>query len=411
MANWTAYKSRPKLLDVTISGIAAGTTDVAIPVDGNLNSGGNVSVGTNPNITSIVRQGQVADAFLVTVTPVIQSATSFPDCEIWFDNGTSSQRGYQVFDVGYPVDMLPDLDVLEPNPELVQLILLIGRPTRDVLREHAASLAAGRGGVPNLPTAITGWKVTDRLVLHVASSAGWSNPIVPMRVEVYADIYTQQDLAEFAGIPYDGAISWEIPPTAPFGPVVHVWPGYGTIDGWAAGPGGPGQSGSVKVNRRIAYAYNAQSASGLYVLSQQNGVNGKTGNVSSADTTRGQNQYHDLGEVLTNSKNAVFIDRVGFNLYNPGDQAYVSWQVDGQTVPQETQNGIFVSSQRNRLAYGHDSTCGSSGSRYQTLGPADRLARVLMYRNAVAPAFQPVSGTIAAGNASFAYAGVKVEVA
>ena len=408
MPEWTAYKSWPKLLDVTVTGLAANQTDFHVPSTGSITSGSNVAVATNANINSQVPQGKVADAFLVVVTPVIQSAVSFPDCEIWFDNGSDSQRGYQVFDVSYPTNMLPRLDLLQSKPDVAQIALLLGRPTRDVLRENAGRLSAGGPGLPNLPSLITGYKVTESLTLHVASAAGWSNPIVPLRVEVYADMLNSDDLAELGALPYDGTIIWDVPPFQTF-QGMHTWPGRGTIDGWRNGPGGPGQTGT-KVNRRIGYAYNAQNASGLYVLSEKNGVQGVVGNVSSQDTTNQRNQYHDLGEVLTNSRNATFIDRVGFNLYNPGDQAYVSWRVDGQTVPQETNYGVFVTANANRLAYGHDSTTGSNGGRYQGLANVDRLARILMYRNSVAPAFQPVSGTINAGNASFAYAGVKVEV-
>ncbi len=411
MPEWQAYKSRPKLLDVTVSAIAANQTDFPCPVSGAATTGSNVAQLTDAGITSVMPQGQVGDGLLVVVDPVIQDASTFPDCEIWFANGTESQRGYQTFDVGYQPLMLPAMDRAAFNPEVAQALLLLGMSTRDALRLNAADIAAGGPGLPNLPTLITGYKVTSQLQLHVASKAGWSSPIQPLRVRVYGDFLTATDLEELGTLPYTGDISWEIPPTLPF-QATHVWPGLGTINGWKGGPGGTGQTG-VKVNRRILYAYNAANATGLFVMSEQNGVRGSVGNVSSADTTNGKNTYHDMGSVFRESDNALFIDRFGFNLYNSGDAAYVSWQIDGQTVPQETTNGKRVSYAINDLAYGAASTTGGSGSQVVTLPNVDNLARVLMHKNNVAPAFQPTSGTgtINAGNASAAMAGTLVEVA
>lgn len=409
MPSWTAYKTRPKLLDVTVNSLAAGQTDFRCPTSGSasLVSGSNSAKLTNANISSLIPQGLVGEALLVTVTSPIQDAVTFPDASIWFSNGTADLSNYQVFDVGYPVNMLPTFGRAKFNPEAAQVFLLLGYSTREMLRENLIN------PVENLPTKITGYKVDKSLTLHVASSAGWtSSAIVPMRVRVYGDFLDATDLEEFLGYPYDGTIQWDVPPTEAF-LATHEWPGLGTLDGWTSGPGGTSQTG-VKVNRRIVYAYNAKAAASgaRYVLSDSNSVRGNTGNVSSADTVNGISSVYDPGEALQNSKDAVLYDRAGFNLYTAGQQAYVAWSVGGQLTPQETDQGKFVTANSNNLAYGNETTTGGgNGTQVVTLANVDALGRVLMHRNNVAPVFQSVSGTIAAGDASFAAAGTKVEVA
>lgn len=400
---WTAYKSRPKIMDVTVTACKAGTTKFDLPQSGSVT--GSNAAAVNNSINSLVDQTQRVDALLAVVTSPIVDPVTFPDCKLWFSNGTHDLSTYQVFDVGYAVNMLPDLRHVDSNPEVQQVLLLLGMSTRDLLRQVKGGLV-----VPNLPTLITGYKVTDSLTAHIASSAGWSSAMVPMRVEVYADFLTETDVAEFLGMTYDGSINFDIPPTEPF-TATHNWPGLGTMSGWGQGPGGNEQQGPTTINRRVVYAYNAVDATGRFVFSTKNGVNGVAGNVSSADTTD-TDQVHDLGEVFSkNSNSAVFIDRVGFNLYAANQQAYVAWAIGKQLVPQETEDGKVVSSNVNDLAYGHDTTTGGAGNRTRTLVNADNLARILMYRNAVAPTAKPVSGTIAAGDMSFAYAGVQMEVA
>lgn len=402
-ANWTRYKSRPPILDVTVTALAAGTTDFACPISGSI-TGTSAAQVTDTNLRSTVANGTVREGLLVTVTPIIQDASTIPDCEIWFQVNNNSLRGYQVFDVGANVNMLPSFNRVQFDPEIEMPLLLLGRSTRDVLRESAASVAAGGPPIPNLPTLITGYKVTDQLVLHVASKAGWSSPYIPLRVRVYGEVLTQNEVAELAALGYPGSIAWDIPPTTPFA-TTHTWAGLGTISGWNAGPGGDGQ-GAVKVNRRIAYAYNAEEADGGYVFSNQNGVNGDAGQVGGAAGVE-TDTSHDLGEVLENSNNAVFIDRVGFNLYHSGDQAYVAWQINGGNVPAETPNGKLVSYSGGALSYGQDAHTGN----VQTLRNVDNLARVLMYKNNIAPIMTPTTktSTIGANNASFALAGTIVE--
>lgn len=412
MAEWTAYKNRPKLLDVVVSGLAANTTGLNCS-NGNVTSGASIVKLTNPNITGIVPSGRVWDALLVVATPVIGAALALPDCSIWFTNGSATQQAYQVFDVSYQANMIPTFPRMAFNPEVPQAALLLGRSSRDVLRENSARMNAGGGAIPNLPSLITGYKVGDSLTLYVASKAGWTNPIVPLRVRVYGDVLSSSDLAELADLPYPGDVTWDVPPTERF-QAEHSWPNRGTVDGWTSGPGGPAQSGSLRLNRRIVYGYNAKLATGLYVMSAKNGVTGAVGNSSSGDTSE-STTYYDLGEVYTaSSKSAVFIDRFGCNLYAGGTDAYVAWQVNGQPVPQETTQGMYITSTQNRLAYGAASTAGTGGTKFLTLPNVDNVARVLMYKNAVAPIFQPGpldgSAGLAAGDVSVAYAGTKAEV-
>lgn len=394
MPAWQDYKTRPKLLDVTVTGLSANTSDFACPLSGSSSSGGNAAKVTIPGFDSLVPDGQAYDALLVVVTPAIQSQSSLPDARIWFDNGTASQKANQLFDVSYQANMLPPLSTIALNPEVIEQPLLLGLSTRDLLRKASVSR------VSNLPLKITGYKATSSLTLHVASTAGWSDPLVPLRVRVFGDVLTAKDIADMARLPYDGSIALNLPPAAPFS-ARHAWINRELLSGWANGPGGPSQ-GDVRVNRRIRYAYNAQAATGLYVLSQKNGVRGQSTNIASPE--------HDLGEVLGNSRSAVLYDRIGCNLYSAGSQAYVSWQIDGTTVPQETPQGIFVTANENRLSYGAETTTGGDGSGFKTLGSAENLARILLHRNAAALAFQPVSGTLVANGISMAAAGVAVEV-
>jgi hypothetical protein len=398
MASWTNFQSKPILLDVTVPAIGAGQT-LTSPTTGSITVGtGTIQVTPNSILSTAIAAGYVADVTEIAIISPIIAQGNYPDAVVTLVNGTTNLQNVLWLDASYGGNMFPRWKVTRGRQRIV-----LGYSTRDVLRKHARRVASGAGGVKNLPLKITGLKVTSSLTVQVYSVAGWANPLVPLRIICRGDLLASEDLAELNNYPYDGTIQLSVPPTPTFS-THHSLPGPLSLN-WGALPGGNHQ-GPVRVFRRLTFAYNFQQipASGPYVFSQLNALQGAVTNVAQT--------YNDLGDYFKDNQNAFLWQEFGLNLYAPNTQLYVDMQVDGTKVPQDTPFGTLITTGNNDFAYGAVALNGqgaANSTEFDRIPPVDLLGQFLAYQNGVVPVVASANGQpIAANQVSIAKGGVLI---
>lgn len=395
MASPTQFAVKSVVLDVTVEGLDAGQT-LTSPQSGSSTSGtnGSIKVTTNSIDSTSLSAGYAWDLTdLYVVSPQASDGT-FPDVQFTIINNTTNLSDTLYLDGSNKGNIFPRADYTKGLQHIV-----LGFPLRELLIKGAA-----RGGVSNLPLKATGIKVASGgLAVEVTSTAGWSSPNVPMRIIGVADVLQDADLAALDGLGYNGAIDIKVPGFPEF-QTVH------TINGpisqnWNALPGGNHQ-GSVKVSRRINFAYNnaAVSATGVYIFSGLNGLRGASGNIASTK--------NDLGDYFVGSGSAFLWQEFGVNLYATGTEARVAMQVNQMNVPQDTQHGTPISTGWNKFAYAAIATNGqgsASSDEYLRVPPVTRLGQFLAFQNGVAPVIYSGNGSsISANDVSVVKGGVLI---
>lgn len=383
MADWTQFSSRPILADFTVDGLDANGS-ITSGTSGTVTKGTNGSISVTPGSvnSTAVPTGYAWDALeMEIISPQASDGTS-PDATVTILNGTTNLQETLYIDGSNKGNMFPYPTYTKGLQRLV-----FGFSARDLLTK-----AINRGGVSNLPLKMTGLKVTESLRVTVASTAGWSSPKVPMRIIIRGDILSDATLRELDRAPYDGTIDLSIP-GFPRYQNVHVVNGP-ISQNWSALPGGVHQ-GSVKVNRRITFAYNNAQvpANGQLILSQLNALRGNDANVVASE--------NDLGDYFKNTNNAFLWQEFGVNLYAAGAVANIAMVVDGTNVPQDTVNGTYASFGHNDFAYGAIATNGqgpNTSSEYLRVGPATRLGQFLAFQNGVVPAIASGNSTAITAN-------------
>lgn len=385
-ADWNAYETQGvKLMDTTINGLPANTTNLQTPQSGSVSTPGqtNISVTTNSIANSNLPSGYAWDAFILEVTPPIAANGTFPDFTFTAVNGTANLQEYLQIDGSMQGCMTPRGRLTRG-----QRRILLGKPVRE-------SLLSGMRD----PTALTGLHVTSSagLTLLVSSVAGWTNPLVPARVVFRGESLTTSEVSELM------PLLASQPFTVGGGPNGTLSGTYETnqtdaLSWWASLPMGTTGGRKDKIFRKIIEAYNAVAvgAGTRFIFSQQNVFGGVVANIAS--------QFNDLGDDFRSGGSAFEWLQIGFNLYTPGTAGYLAFLVDSTVVPQETTNGLFVTQGNNPFQYGG---IGSTGEFYG-LVDTKQLAQVVSNGNAVAPIFQPVGSAIGANGMSFVKSGILV---
>lgn len=387
LTEWSRYDSRAILGDWTVPLMAGGAT-IQSPATGTKNYGGGpsstISVTTNSIVTTALPDGMGADVTELEITPPQLASGTQPDCVIWFTNGSTALDGLQYIDASLQANMFPRAKLTRGQRRVT-----LGHSLRNALRQ----------GMQNLPLKVTGIKVTQNLILNVASIAGWSNPAVPLRVVARGAVYDGDDLMALGRLGYNGSFSVSGKGVGTVSGIHQPGGTPGSIGWFASLPGGTGQKGT-KINRRIAFAYNAldTTAATPYTLSDQSAVLGTATSVSSP--------ANDLGVAFSNARDALILTDVGFNLYNAGSQAYVGWRIDRTVVPQDNPYGTYVTQGNNDLQYG---STGAGDGQFFTLVPARTLGPGLIAGVSAVPIVTSANAAVLpAGSFSFALAGVQI---
>lgn len=400
MADWTSWKSRPILADYTVPNIGAGETLYG-PTSSNVTTAnGKIELTPNSVSSTAVPSGYVWDALSVEITSPVTSPGSYPDCVVWFTNGTGTSTDNVIYlDASYQGNMFPRAKLTRGQKNVV-----LGYSTRDLMMANARRAQHG-GNIANMPLKVTGLKVTNQLTLNVYSKSGWTNTAdIPLRVIVRGDVLNSNEVDALNQLPFSPQIHMSVPAVQDFN-AQHGFGGYFNLNSWATLPGGENQAGT-KVYRRINFAYNNQAiTSSQYVFSQLNALQGNTSNV-----VKSQN---DLGYYYKESNNAFLLQEFGVNLYNAGDQALVGIKVNDTTIPNRiTNGGTLISSGNNDFAYGAVSQNGqgsASSSEYDVVPSANLLGQFLAYKNGMVPVVSSAtSSSIAADDLSIAQGGVQV---
>ena len=377
--DWTSYPVKSVLLDFTVTALNAGAT-ITSPYSGSSSVNGQYGVTANSITSFTVPSGSVYDVTDVFIIPPQTSSGTYPDVQIVPVIDGTPLNNLAIIDGSMPGNMFPPDDLLEGTSRHIK----IGYSVREALWKRSK----------NLPLLITGWKAKANLAVTVTSAAGWSSPLVPLRIVMVGDIYKAADVEDLRKYGYDGLVQLNVPPTQGL-TAVHAMPGPLSLDTWTALPGGTGQVG-VTVNRKLAYATNlvGSNPGSILPLSNLNTIGGNTGYVGS---------YQDLGFDTTDGKSAFLLQEFGVNLAS-GISAYVGWKVGSTVVPQDTQNGTPISSGRNRFRYGADGDTG----KFRSLSPSRELLKLLVYKTAAAPVVSSSAG-LTAGQVTAAIGGVLLQ--
>lgn len=383
---WNAFDTEGvKLMDVTINALNPNTNMLQTPQTGSLTApaGTSISVTTNSIANSNVSSGYAEDATILDITPPIASNGTFPDFTFTVSNGTTNLQQLLQVDGSMGACMFPRAKLT-----LFGRRIMIGKSTRTLLRSGSKDVLS-----------MTGLKVTNAagLSLYVSSTAGWTNPMVPARVEFRGEQLTQAEVEEL--MPKLTTTTFTITSSAngSYSGVYETdqsnWQAW-----WNSLPGGVPGGKKAQINRKIVYAYNAiqVAPAATFPFSQQNVFGATSANLAS--------QNNDLGDDFRNGGQAFEWLDIGFNLYPAGSAGYLAFRLNSTIVPAETQNGVFVTQGSNPFAYG---ARGSTG-RFQGLTPVKYLAQVFSNNVALVPVFTPVGAAIPVGGMSFVKAGIAV---
>lgn len=389
---WTAYRSRPVLLDVTVPAMAP-NGNIQSPSAGSYSKGGSTIQVTTNSINSLnVVTGNLYDATELEIISPVDANGTFPDVEITFTVDNTDLKGTLVIDGSADTNMFP----VKKNM-VGQRYIKLGMSLRDLLSKGQI--------VPNLPVLATGLKVKNSITVTVSSVAGWGQTgtaLTPMRIVLRGDILTAGDIDQYTGL-YNASssVSLQTLGSHPFFiPNLQV-PSLSSA--WQTLPGG-GKQTNTKINRRFTYSSNqAQiTTANNFVFSQLPSVQGSQGNVLDSQ--------HDLGDDFTQNANAFLYKEFGLRLA-AGVQGYLGFRIDGTIVPQETPQGTPVSTGWNDFQYGSVQPLRTESNLYYPIPDSKNFVDLLVYGQAVAPFFRAAGSDIAIGDVTIVKGGVQIEQA
>lgn len=333
----------------------------------------------------------------VTLYPLDSDGTA-PDAEIRFAIG-NYQPNNLVLRADYETQMFP-----EPRH------LRAGRreQVHASVDVRAQFLASGQGvqAAPNLPLMLAGTQwipATLGFALRVRSQAGWGQSgtaKAPLIFMGWLSILTEDELQ--AMWPWLHASSDYGLSYGPGGSVSgHFdWPtgganGLTTSEVIGRFPGGVLDQ---QVTFTLTSAVNALAitANQRYVLSNQTAISGATAsNVAAPE--------YDLGYALRKTTEAFVPTLIGFrfadSLQTSGSalpSIYLSYTVNGETVPDPNQNGVLVTAGTNLLQWGSTAPILNDTGEFFPMVAQSQFVKVLNYAQDMAPqVYSPVG--LAAG--------------
>lgn len=393
LSSWTQVPNHSVLLDVTVLSIAA-NQELQSPKTGFVGTAQNPNIGITPNSiqSTTVPNKYVWDATEIEIIPPVDANGNFPDCQVTFYNGTSKLDELFVIDGSVQGNMFPRAALTIAGKKLV-----LGERLRELLLANKAN----PGSVSNMAARATGLKVNDSLTIAVKSLAGWGQAgaaVVPLRVIVRGDYMREDDIIPLSGY-WNGQVSLNVPPAAPF--VAMHQPKFPFNQAnWGTLPGGTNQ-GSVKINKRINYAYNAEATSigNDYIFSQKDTLLGSINNVV--------DQQHDLGDDNTGNNNAFLWQEFGVRTTGP---VYFGFRVDNTKVPQDNTLGTYITPHVNDWQYGSEQPQLPGSGRFYALHDAKKFVRVLAYGLGVVPYVNTGGMNVLAANSiSIAKSGILIQ--
>ena len=398
-----SYAGPHVLMDVTVTQMKPGSTHMTAITGSVTDPAGNKSqitnIGSLQAMVSTALSGTFADATEVILISPVDAGGVIPDCLVYPVPDSKPLGDVMLFDASLPGNMAPNpAQIVGPGAGKA---FSLGVPVRKALQQAARDQANGK--TPNLPLVATGIKYAQQLQFAVYSTAGWGNSgaaEVPLRIIVLGEKLDRQNLDDLARYGWPGAFRDQ---ARGFNGIsgTHTIPGgVVSASSWTALSGGIAQ-GSVKTFRAVRVAYNATATpqTGLFVLSNQNSVQGAQGNVQS------QTGSSDLGFDYTSEQKYLRITHLGIR---PGpNSGFWGWKIDDTVLPDEP-NGQIVSQGVNPWPYGNvQPQRSASGEFYGLPKTAWPLAAEPGHKLAF---FIQADGTaIAANTESVALAGVLVE--
>lgn len=401
MAEPYLFPGERVLFDVTVTKVVPGATHTTVITGQSSNdptgSSKITTIGSASSILSTALSGLYGDLTRLAIVSPIDSAGDPVDCAIWPYVDGSDLGDHLMFDASQGGNMMP---LKGKAVGFTQRVL--GIPFRKALNAAIARQAKGHV-VTDFATKATGIKATRQYQFKVFSAAGFGNAAAattPLRIIGIGDKLDGQALAAVGELidknGYPGLISRSV---APYGSlsVVHTLKGGLKPATWSATPGGIAQQGP-RVFRFFRYAYNnvATGATGLFVLSNQNAVQGAQGNV--------MDDNHDLGfDYATSADWLEFLEygiRPGANAFSAG------FKVDDTVLP-DNPNGFAATTNVNPYPFGNASPMRAASDEYYPMSPA--AWPIVAFKNKVA-FFIQANGTAEAANAtSVAVGGLQIQ--
>ena len=402
MADPYVFQGKRVLVDVTVTQVVAGATHLTVTTGSSSSDPTGASkittLGGSNAIVGTALSGNYGDLTELYVIPAIESDGSWPDIAIWPVVDGVDLGDIIMLDGSVGGNMMPLASQIVGNG----FVRTLGVPFRQALAQ--AQKAAQNGAqYPNLALKATGLKAKQQYQFRVYSKSGFGNSAtaqVALRIIGVGDKLDGQALqavgASIAKYGYPGSFQHNAPG---FNGIVgaHSIGGALSEANWTALPGGATQAGT-KVNRFFRYAYNtsATTAQGRYVLSNQNSVQGVSGNVLDPN--------HDLGFDYSNSKDYLTVLEYGARAGT--NQAFVGFTV-GDTVLPDQPNGAPASVNVNPYVYGNVSPMRAATNEY--FGLRATPWPVVAGGNKVAFFIQANGTAISANQASVAIGGVQVK--
>ncbi len=353
MADPYVFQGKRVLVDVTVTKVVAGATHLTVTTGASSNDptgASNITIlGGSNAIVGTALSSNFGDLTELYIIPAIESDGTWPDIAIWPVVDGVDLGDIIMLDGSVAGNMMPLASQIVGNG----FARKIGVPFREAIAKYSN----------NIPLVATGLKAKQQYQFRVYSKDGFGNTAaaqVPLRIIGLGDKLDGQALKalsdQLALGGYPGKMSNNAPGYAPLN-AMHTLGGALTEANWTALPGGTTQTGT-KVNRFFRYAYNQlpTPAQGAYIMSNQNSVQGVSGNV--VDTN------HDLGFDYSNSKDYLNILEYGARAGQ--NNAFVGFKV-GDTVLPDQPNGAPASVNVNPYVYGNVSPMRAATNEYFAL--------------------------------------------
>jgi len=393
------YVSHQPDIVIAVYACPPNNAEQVTPLAGSVNSGGfQAQVLKAPSGTTIPGQGYGWGLYDWYTLYPIDANGSLPDVEIRFQVG-DRQPNDVVARADYLTQMYP-----EPRH------LRAGRLEQVHQAASLRQLLQDSQGQPisNLPLQIAGtiWIPANQgFAVRVRSQAGWGQSgaaaQAPLVFFGYLDIWTDAELAAYYpqitantdyGINYgpggqvSGQFRWPVLEGNPTNPEV-----LGRF------PGGYWQDQITWVLRSAVNAQAIPQAQ-KYLYTNNTQIQGaQSNNVATTD--------YDLGYALAGT-NAAFVptlfglrfDPSLFQSGQPNPQVYLSWAVNGSTVPNPNENGILITAGTNLLQWGATPPILPDQGLFFPVADIEQFVRVLNVRQNMAPQVYTVAaGGIGAG--------------
>lgn len=365
----------------------SGTT----PISGSKGSGstGFVSqVLKAPNSSTQPQQGYAWCVWkAVTIYPVDWSsnAVAFPDVELRANVG-SQEPNNLILRAGYA-------DQFYPHPQH----LVGGRREEVRMGTSLRALFNEQQGNPNLdnvPLMLGSnlWIPSNAgLSFRVASQAGWgqsTTAINPLYILLWIDILQDQDL--FTMVPWLANQTHFGMDYGPGGAIEgqFTWPALGAtpttqVDQF---PNGTKQQGHTQIYYELKSADNAIA---IPDGSQFQFTN--LGSISAPGDHLAGSAY-DLGHADQNTQNAfiptLFGLRFAGSLFTSGNanpSIYLSWDVDGNVVPNPNQNGVEIAASTNGIQWGATAPILDEDADFFPMSGVDQFVKVMDVHQNLAP--------------------------